>query len=70
MKNYITKTDFKGWYPEHQMASNGAIVLGVELDFTKETYTYIVRRYSEVFIRTNDLKEAIKIFNEKVGTCK
>lgn len=20
MKNHITKTDFKGWYPEHQIA--------------------------------------------------
>ena len=68
MKEYIHTSDFKDWHPEHQMASNGSIVLGVELDFTKETYTYVVHRYSEVFIRTPSLEEAIKVFNERVRT--
>ncbi len=29
-------------------------------------YTYIVKRYGEIFVRTKDLGAAIAVFNDKV----
>ena len=66
MTNYISKTDFMHWHPIYSMASNNMIMLDVELNFLEESYTYIVHRYSEIFIKTTHLDEAIKVFNERV----
>ena len=63
---YIQISDFKNWHPQQDMASNSSIMLCVELDFTNETYTYIVKRYGEIFVRTKDLGTAIAVFNDKV----